>query len=146
MGELIYPTDPGGSVGSDINLFRRAVKERWPISDETRQQWLERLDHCVTNGSIRETVSALKVAATMDAINQRDELAAKYAIPAGEGGTSVRPLHEEIAAMIQSMPLLPQQESIVEPVETVWPNPPISSCSPPAIPDTDTKGAGGVVV
>jgi hypothetical protein len=133
---------------SDMQLFRRAVRERWPMSDETRERWMEKLAFCIEHGDTREAISALKVAASMDAINQRDTLAEKYAIPVGEVGTSaIRPLHEEIAAMMQALPVLALPSEGVSPAhqctaehtdeggtDTTTAQPDSFSCCPIALP------------
>ena len=57
LGEIWYTDDTQLAIGvaetlvachhsggrNDINLFRRAVKERWPMSKEVRARWLARL-------------------------------------------------------------------------------------------------------
>lgn len=139
---LVGTVHRGDTHDSDALLFGRAIKERWPMSEETKARWLAKLDRNIENGTIRESTSALKVAATLDALTQRDELAEKYAIPVGEEG-SVRILSpSEVAAAMDST--VPLQESNMEPEEKAWPNPPLDSCPLPVPTSTAAIGSGAV--
>lgn len=99
---LQYPTLPGSVHQSDARLFHRALKERWPMSEETRARWMERMNEIIEKGDNREAVAALKVAATMDGLNQRDEISADVlsAVGTGERERILKPW--EIAHVIAS--------------------------------------------
>lgn len=61
-------------VPSDVNLVRRAAKERWPIPEHKRAVIAERLvDIVETNADARNQTAAARVLASMDGLNQTDE-------------------------------------------------------------------------
>lgn len=114
------------------------------MSEETKARWLAKLDHNISHGDIRESNSALKVAASLDALSQRDQLAEKYALPLGVDA-GVRILSpSEIAQKMDAS--IPGGESRIESEEKVWPNPPILSCPPLVLLDGYAAGTGDTAV
>ena len=57
------------SKRSDIRLVGRAVKERWPISDDMRKRIVDSLMTVLVAGEPREIVSACRVLASIDKMN-----------------------------------------------------------------------------
>ena len=54
---------------SDIRLVSRAVRERWPVSDEMRKKIVDSLMTVLIAGEPREIVSACRVLASIDKMN-----------------------------------------------------------------------------
>ena len=70
------PTKPPDAVPempsrSDIAIFDKAVKERWPISPEMRRRWVGILDEVAQNGDHRSRVAAIKAGLAADEQNLR---------------------------------------------------------------------------
>ncbi len=59
--------------GRDRALLRRAIKERWPIPDATRDSLAAKLATVIETGDHREVVSAARVLIAADALNQADD-------------------------------------------------------------------------
>ena len=59
----------------DTRMYAKALKQRWPITDEQRQQIVERLMVVVNdpNASRRETIAAAQGLAAVEAQNQKDQ-------------------------------------------------------------------------
>jgi hypothetical protein len=135
MSDLVLPKSIGSASTNDIRLLGRALRERWPISDEQRARWLTVLDERINSGDDRTQVAALRVAVQMEGQNQKDQLGTAYIDAVGEA-VQVLPLHEELRAMAATLPVLPA-ESIVD-AEVVANDTfgagILPSCSPPATP------------
>ena len=54
---------------SDIRLVSRAVRERWPVSDEMRKKIVDSLMTVLIAGESREIVAACRVLASIDKMN-----------------------------------------------------------------------------
>ena len=54
---------------SDIRLVSRAVRERWPVSDEMRKKIVDSLMTVLIAGEPREIVAACRVLASIDKMN-----------------------------------------------------------------------------
>lgn len=59
---------------ADLVLFRKALKERWPISDRMRQIVLERLGEVLEKSpNYRDWIAAARTLGLLDGINQVNE-------------------------------------------------------------------------
>lgn len=117
--ELAAQSDPGQLLGgqdgenkvsrSDMRLARRAVVNRWNISDKTRRLVVDKLSDVVRTGISREIVAAARVLVSADALNLRQqeldkpkpsvENAVNVNVIGGNGGVSVSV--GEVAAMVR---------------------------------------------
>ena len=61
------------SKRSELQLFSRAVKQRWPVSDRMKKEAIDTCRDLMRNGNHRTQVAALKVLAAIEAQNQKDE-------------------------------------------------------------------------
>jgi len=61
----------GGATRRDITLYRRAIRERWPITDDVRATVLTRLALVVddTNASPRTVIAAVRALLQADRLN-----------------------------------------------------------------------------
>jgi len=80
LSNLFQSTSPSDSAQNyikcrrDINLVRRAIKSRWPISDETRRQIIERLKIISAESEDeRSAVAASRALIAADTLNLADE-------------------------------------------------------------------------
>lgn len=62
---------------SDMKLVGRAVKDRWPVSDEMRKKVIDSLMLVLVSGEPREIVSACRVLASIDKANTDLQTAAE---------------------------------------------------------------------
>lgn len=62
-------------VRSDLRLLQRAIKNRWPISDEMREKTVKAVYALIDSGTCEERwlINAAKVLAQMDGLNARRE-------------------------------------------------------------------------
>ena len=62
-------------VRSDLQIYSRAVKQRWPVSDAMKQSVAAEMERIVTSktASERAKISAAKVLISAEAQNQSDE-------------------------------------------------------------------------
>ena len=58
---------------ADSVLLQRALKSRWPISDELRGRLIDRLDGLLESGSERVSVQAAKTICQADALSMQQE-------------------------------------------------------------------------
>lgn len=65
--------DPATANGHDMRLFRRAMRNGWPIPDELRAKAMQRLDTMLDSKDERCVIQAIKTLVTADAVNQRRE-------------------------------------------------------------------------
>lgn len=76
---------------ADVKLFNRAIRGRWPMSEETRARVIETLDHIVANPDrfdVRTVIAASKTLMEADRINLKDEdRTAKAPIMIEDNGT-----------------------------------------------------------
>ncbi len=124
-----------------LAIQQLAVRRRWALSDEVKDELIAEMRELLQTGSPRDRTRAAEILAGLERMNQADELAETYALPVGHEGTTRILSPAETAALMDAS--VPNTEYKSEPVvHEVWPNPPLSSCSPLALLAADEKGTG----
>jgi hypothetical protein len=90
---------------SDMKLVGRAVKDRWPVSDEMRKRIVDSLMTVLVTGEPREIVAATRVLASIDKMNVDLQNAAEQ--------MDIEELKIELAFR------LAQQKAVIEAKETL---------------------------
>lgn len=124
-----------------LAITQLAVRRRWAISDEVKDELIVEMRELLRTGSPRDRTRAAEILAGLERMNQTDELAAEYAIPGGvEGTCRILSPAETAALMDGSIPV--GQESTTEPEEKAWPSTPIPAASPSVLLLPDAMGLG----
>ena len=63
----------GGETLADVRIMAKALKQRWPLAPEQREQIITRLVKVVNEGLDRDAVRAAQALISADRINQADE-------------------------------------------------------------------------
>src|SRR5215207_8197593 len=71
-----------------LAIQQLAVRRRWALTDEVKDELIGEMRELLQTGSPRDKTRAAEILAGLERMNQADELAAEYAIPAGVEGTS----------------------------------------------------------
>ncbi len=115
-GAPLGPSNLGAGGTSDLRLLRRAIRERWPLTDEQREKlplWLVKIvgDEDL---DVRGRVGAAKVIVEMDKLNMAQEQAdaggAKVNIDVTSGGKPLQATEYAKLSTEQLEELLKQRE------------------------------------
>lgn len=94
MGTLSEPYGERGRLDRDLDLYRRAFKERWPVPDKARQEVMQLARKVVTGSRYRprERLAAAKLIIEADKLN----ISATKEAPAGDTTTNNNTLNVHV--------------------------------------------------
>jgi hypothetical protein len=64
----------GGTGDSDLSLFRRAITQGWPVTEERRQEIIEKLMEILATGTHKDAVNAARILEAAAANDKRYEI------------------------------------------------------------------------